>query len=117
MARYLLIEVDDNASAERLRAQIDNADKPIRVVGMFSKATQLCECTVRSNKSVRGAKFGWRLCPECRKPKTAGSQVLYNMLDDNGCPTKYRELWIGVRWVWRDGVVATLRSVAKKDWK
>lgn len=119
MARYLLVEVDANDTAERLRAQIDKAGeaKGMRVVGMFTKASQLCNCEVRSETSVRGAKFGWRLCPECRKPKTAGAQTLYNMLDDPDTPTKYRELWIGVRWVWRDGVVATLRSVARKDWK
>lgn len=117
MARYLLIEVDDNATADRMRAQIDNAGKPMRVVGLFSKASQLCKCDIRSETSVRGVKFGWRLCPECRKPKVAGAQTLYNMLDDPDTPTKYRELWIGVRWVWRDGIVATLRSVAKKDWK
>lgn len=115
--RYLLIEFDDNDSADRLRAQIDAANRGFRVVGMFSKASKLCECSTRSDQSVRGAKFGWRLCPECRRPKSAVSQTLYNMLDDPNTPTKYRQIWIGVRWVWRDGMVATLRSVAKQDWR
>jgi hypothetical protein len=117
MGRYLLVEIDRNDTAERLRAQIDNAGKGMRVVGMFSKAATLCDCEVPSEQSIRGAKLGWRICPECRKAKTAGAQTLYNMLDDPETPTKYRELWIGVRWVWRDGVVATLRSVARKDWR
>lgn len=117
MARYVLIEVDENATAERLCAQITNAGKPMRVVGIFSKPTKLCDCAVQSDTSVLGTRLGWRLCPECRRPKSGGSQTLWNMLDDEGTPSKYKELHIGVRWVWRAGIVHTLRSVAKKDWK
>lgn len=117
MPRYLLVEVDDNATADRLRAQIDNAGKPFRVIGMFSKATKLCDCVERSKTVVKGSKFGWWLCPECRKPKPGDGQTLFNMLDDPETPTIYRNLWIGVRWVVRDGIVETLRSVSRKDWK
>src|SRR5690242_14394084 len=65
MPRYLLIELDSNDSADRMRAQIDTAEaagKGMRVVAMFSKPAALCECQVRSKKSARGAKFGWWLC-------------------------------------------------------
>lgn len=122
MARYLLIEFDDNDSADRMRAQIDSAEgngKRFRVVGMFSRATKLCECATRSETSVRGSKYGWWLCPECRKPKKGSGQTLWNMLDDEGCPAKYLELAIHVRWVWDKTLdrVRTARSLPKDQWK
>jgi hypothetical protein len=118
MARYLLVELDNNDSADRMRAQIDNAGKPMRVVAMFAKPGALCECEVTSAKSVRGAKFGWWLCAECRRPKSGGNQTLRNMLDDEGCPAKYREIFLSVRWI-RDfaGKIRTARSVPEVDWK
>jgi hypothetical protein len=77
--RYLLIEFDDAASADALRAQIDNAShkgKRFRVVGLFSKPTGYCQCdpqnhvTTRSNTSTlkRGKKFGWWVCSVCKRP-------------------------------------------------
>lgn len=109
MARYILVEVDSNATADRMRAQIDNAGegKGIRVVGMFTKATKLCECTTaavhplhKSVITVRGAKFGWFLCPQCRLPKSGHSQTLYNMLDPRkGTSMAYKIAHIGVSWI------------------
>lgn len=122
MARYLLVELDNNDSADRMRAQIDAAElagKGMRVVGMFSKPAALCGCPVRSEKSVRGAKFGWWLCPECRRPKSGSPQTLANMLDDEGCPSKYRELFLSIRWIADQvtGKIRTARSVPREDWR
>ncbi len=119
MARYVLVEVDNNATAERLCAQINNAGeaKGMRVIALFSKATQMCDCVVPVDHSVLGSKLGWRLCPQCRKPKSGHGQTLWNMLDDPGTPSKYKNLCLVVRWVWKDGLVKTVRSVAEKDWK
>lgn len=122
MARYLLIEFDDNASADALRAQIDDAEengRRFRVVAMFSKATVLCTCPVRSDKLVHGAKFRWWLCPECRRPKSGSGQTLVNMLDDPGTPAKYLEIFLSVRWYWDEklGRVRTARSLKKEQWK
>jgi len=41
------------------------------------------------------------------------------MLDDEGCPAKYREIFLSVRWVWDKvtGRVATARSVPENDWR
>lgn len=109
MARYLLIEVDSNATADRMRAQLDNAgeSKGIRVVGMFTKATKLCECKVEAVHpihktviSIRGSKFGWLLCPNCRLPKDGHSQTLYNLLDPRkGTTSGYKVAFIGVSWI------------------
>lgn len=122
MPRYLLVEFDSNASADRMRAQIDTAEaagKGFRVVGMFAKTAKICRCEIRHNKSIRGSKLGWWLCPECHKPKSGSPQTLSNMLDDEDTPAKYREVFLSVRWVWDKvaGRVKTLRSVEEKDWR
>lgn len=126
MARYLLIEVDSNATAERLRAQIDAASeaKGMRVVGMFTRATQLCECDPSTYQrsignsivTVRGAKFGWHLCPECLKPRPGSHHNLYNLLDDRmGTRQAFNIVHIGVCWI-RDaaGRVRTSMSNPKE---
>jgi len=121
MGRYILVEVDDNATADRLRAQIDKVGeaKGMRIVGLFSKASTLCECSIRSERSVRGAKLGWWVCPQCRRPKNNSGQNLWNMLDDDYTPAKYRSLMIAVRWTRNKltGRVDTVRSVPREQWK
>lgn len=77
-SRYMLIEFDDEASADALRARIDTATragKRFRVVGMFAKPrAPYCQCgketSGRGKPSTlkRGRKFGWWVCTECRRP-------------------------------------------------
>lgn len=122
MPRYLLVEFDSNDAADRMRAQIDAAEangKAFRVIGMFSKTAKVCECEIRSDKSVRGSKLGWWLCPTCHKPKSGAGQTLKNMLDDEGTPAKYLDLFLCVRWVLdkATGKVRTARSLPKEDWR
>jgi len=122
MARYLLVELDNNDGADRMRAQIDAAElagKGMRVVAMFSKPGALCGCEIRSTESVRGAKFGWWLCPQCRRPRSGSPQTLRNMLDDEGTPAKYLDLFLSVRWI-KDkltGKVRTARSLPEDEWR
>lgn len=89
-SRYLIIEFDDEASASRLRAQIDNATKAgkrFRVVGLFAKPTNYCRCdprkhvTDKAGKSTlkRGKKFGWWVCIECKRP-TSSMAGLVNLI-------------------------------------
>lgn len=78
MPRYLLIEFDQTAQADALRAQIDAATrkgKPFRVVGVFAKpGPTFCQCAtwvssrVKSSTLKRGKKFGWDVCTECKRP-------------------------------------------------
>src|SRR6478609_11956849 len=86
-ARYLLIEFDDAAQADALRAQIDTATrkgKAFRVVGLFARPGKLCQC-YRSTKDYkewgiqRGGKLGWFVCPTCKRP-TVQNQGLRNLL-------------------------------------
>lgn len=118
MPRYLLIEVDNNDSADRMRELIDTANKPMRVVAMFAKPAALCGCEVRSDKSVRGSKFGWWLCPECRRPKSGAPQTMRNLLDHPDTPSKYLEIFVSVRWILDKvtGKIRTARSVPENDW-
>lgn len=77
--RFLLIEFDDEESANALRAKIEDASrrgKRFRIVGMFARpGPTFCRCgnwvTQRGRPSTptkRGEKFGWSVCLQCRKP-------------------------------------------------
>lgn len=77
--RFLLIEFDDEATASRLREQIDAATrkgKPYRVTGLFARPSGFCSCESRvwindrtgASKTKVGAKFGWVVCTECKRP-------------------------------------------------
>jgi hypothetical protein len=89
-SRYLLIEFDDEASAERLRAQIDNATKAgkrFRVVGLFAKPRGYCACdpqkqiTTKTQTSTlkRGRRLGWWVCTVCGRP-AQNNAALTNLL-------------------------------------
>lgn len=77
--RFLLIEFDDEESANALRAKIEDASrrgKKFRVVGMFSRpGPNFCRCgnwtTQRGaphTPNKRGQKFGWQVCLKCKRP-------------------------------------------------
>jgi hypothetical protein len=111
MARYLLIEVDSNATADKLRAQIDSAGeaKGMRVVGLFSRGLVACECPTPARHpqtnsviDVRGSKLGWMICPNCGKPRNGAGQVLWNLLDQRHLSREhfaFRAVSISLRWV------------------
>lgn len=92
MARYLLIEFDNNEQADALRAQIDAATrkgKAFRVVGLFARPGLNCRCSstraghveriTKTAKPVRGTRFGFYVCPLCHKPRF-GNQHPTNMI-------------------------------------
>ena len=100
-SRYMLIEFDDAEQAGKLHAQIDaasHAGKPFRVVGLFAKPqAPYCQCgketTTRQQASTlkRGAKFGWWVCTECKRP-AASISGLVNLIapDDIIRPNTFR---------------------------
>lgn len=83
MARYLLIEFDDDAQCESLRTKIDDATKagkPFRVRGMYQRPVRWCTCpksTAYRDKDrwAIGERFGWWVCRECRKARIGGHQL------------------------------------------
>lgn len=105
MARYLLIEVDDDRRATKLVEQfvaLDQAGKGVRAIGLYGKPTQFCGCppelpkpgTPRTPpKTLRGRKMGWYVHDKCRKPKP-GYQSPTNLLfpDDKG--KHYETIWL-----------------------
>lgn len=86
MARYLLVEFDDNDAADRMRAQIDTATeagKGMRVAGLFAVPTSWCICPQSdgyyANEVVRGSKLGWWVHKACRKARV-GTHNLANLI-------------------------------------
>ena len=96
MARYIVVEVEDNVAAQELvdslmRKTPDNirAGKLMRVVGIFVRPGRTCECldaqtvnyrdpTKEKNAAgvTRGEKFGWWVCSRCGKPRKGGHQLV-----------------------------------------
>lgn len=84
--RFLLIEFDDEATANRLREQIDVATRKgrgYRVIGLFSRpGPKFCRCgswvSTRGNQATtkRGRKFGWFVCTECKRPAPVMSHLV-----------------------------------------
>ena len=97
MARYVLIQIDENDRVVRLIAKLSGIPG-LQVIGLFGKPTQFCECEVLSDRSVRGKKYGWWVCPNCKKPKTDAMQSgLTNLMDQPDLPTQYRMVSLNVR--------------------
>lgn len=88
-SRYMLIEFDDEASATKLKSQIDSAThagKKFRVVGLFAKPqAPYCRCgketttKTQTTSLKRGKRFGWWVCTECKRP-AASISGLVNLL-------------------------------------
>lgn len=122
MAKYLLVEVDDDRKALALTKKLAGVEG-VTVVGRFSMATQLCECEPHTYQrtignalvTVRGAKKGWMICPACARPRNGNSQILWNEMDAAELPTKFREIHIGVRWV-RDLAGKVRTKISPKEW-
>jgi hypothetical protein len=80
MARYVVLEFDDNNAAEQFVAfhQMHERDEAVqallglalsKVVALIAKPTMFCTCTsVKKRGWVRGKKWGWYVCNQCGKP-------------------------------------------------
>lgn len=78
MARYVLVEFEDNAKAKAFvekvngeNAAIDMPARGFRVRAVWPKPTKFCECTKadRSQSSYRrGEKTGWWIHAVCGRP-------------------------------------------------
>lgn len=74
MARYVVLEFDDNDDAERYvkedRWDIFCGD----VIGVYAKPTKFCHCVGSKAKRMaftRTARFGWWVHVDCKKPTEA----------------------------------------------
>ena len=96
MARYVLVEVDENDRADHLREKLDGVPG-LRVIALFGKPTKFCECQEDSGRSKLGRKFGWWCCPECGHPKpNAKHYGVRNLLDQVDLPVQYRMVYLGI---------------------
>jgi hypothetical protein len=82
MARYLVIEFDEDAQADALCARINAATaagKKYRVVGLFARPSRWCGCprpagVYKPKKLFQGSKYGWWTCPDCRRARLGDHQ-------------------------------------------
>jgi hypothetical protein len=97
------LEFDDNEKAqmyvEALQARIKDYPQAEPVpIAMFTKPSSLCECPVRPEKHVRGAKFGWWICPTCHKPNDRSPQWLNSIWPTPWKKGKWRMPNLSLSW-------------------
>lgn len=81
MARYVLIEFDEDDKADALVRKIEGVESDTyRVAGMYQKPTSYCSCPDtqehKKHEVGRGKKFGWWVHLICRKPRKGGHQLV-----------------------------------------
>lgn len=88
MARYVVVEFDDNAQADEFVRRVNsNPDRKFRVPWVFAKPTKYCECPSTGTRSsdpirvVRGDKWGWWVCSKCHRAMGGSYQSPHNLLD------------------------------------
>lgn len=108
MAKYVLLQFNDDAQADRLIAALQEWPEAIdvsgeitatepewyRVVGVqlrgiFKLPTKFCECTnLKRRGFTRGKKYGWWVCDQCRRPTKAWGRLegIYQFLGFNLLP-------------------------------
>lgn len=130
MARYILIEVDDNEVAGDLvkalqsegemhfyhklpGTELDYQVKAVKakVRALFAKPVNFCECPPSAN-AVRGKTFGWHVCPTCGKAKKGECQHPRNLLDSPDARLTDRDLYLGI---WEPGKPPGTYGTAIKD--
>lgn len=108
MARLMLVSVNDNDKAEKLMAKLDGVDG-VKTIGFYGQPTQFCDGTCQvedmNAKSVHGRKFGWRLCPVCRKPKTTTFGYLKNLLEMEDLPAQFKDCFLQIKWPYNNDPV------------
>lgn len=96
MARYVLVEVDENDRADRLIEKLE-AVPGLRVVGLFGKPTQFCECEGPWEQSKRGKKYGWYVCPACGFPRKYGPHQRPKNLLWSAVPETMQNIQVSIR--------------------
>lgn len=122
MARYVMLEFDDNQMAEDFikavheglgviypkQVKIDE-DKweskfiPLvaKVRGLWFKPVNFCECTPQPEDSARnfikGSRFGVYVHKVCKKPRKGGNQFPKNLLDPKVVPGAPQRIWLNTK--------------------
>lgn len=87
MARYVVVEFDNDQTADAFISKINHATdagKNYRVAGIFYRPTRWCECPVSEGYTkgqvAIGAKYGCWNCTVCRRPRR-GTHQPHNLLE------------------------------------
>jgi hypothetical protein len=87
MARYIVVEVENDALAAEMAKRLNKGNARWRVVGLFARPDNWCKCMMSSmgygahKDYVRGSKLGWWLhnIAGCGRPRF-GTHQLENLL-------------------------------------
>jgi hypothetical protein len=115
VARYVLLEFDDNDGAEGFVAAAAQrggiffgaagtepmtygyADHTkMRVRAVFAKPTSFCDCPNPGDRSAKGKKLGWWVHAGCGKPKRGQWQHPNNLLDPPDGLAATRQVYLGI---------------------
>ena len=80
MAKYLVVQFDNDAEADAFAATIQATEGTIAIAGIFKKPTQFCDCSGEL-KFKRGEQWGWWIHPACGRARNGQWQSPRNLLD------------------------------------
>jgi hypothetical protein len=86
MARYVVLEFDDNDAAGAFLEVVkdpylmDGFPDGVKVKAVFAKPTKFCDCPLPGN-IAKGAALGWFICSKCAKARR-GWQYPDNLLQE-----------------------------------
>ncbi len=96
MARYIVIRVESNATAETLLERFASVSA-INVVGLFASPTTFCEGVCSSNRRViRSKKYGLSHCSECRLPISTLPHHPRNLLNHIDLHPRFSDMHLSV---------------------
>jgi hypothetical protein len=97
MARYIVLRVESNKTAETLLERFAPV-KAINVVGLFVAVTEekRCKCPTPPTRIIRSTRWGTTHCPECKLPYTSVRQHPRNLLNDEDLHPRFNDLDISV---------------------
>ena len=99
MPRYVVVEFDDDASAQRLVDQISARTARgdgMRIAGLYARPTKWCTCPFHllgvKREVVRGKKYGWWMCTTCKRVRP-GTHQLENIHPRMPWPFTHDDAW------------------------
>lgn len=96
MARYVLVEVDENDRADRLIQKLEVVPG-LRIIGLWFKPTRFCECGGPWDRSIRERKYGVYICPACKRPREFGPHQRPMNLLEPGVPETMQNVFLSIR--------------------
>ena len=102
MARYIVVRVESNKSADKLLEKF-KAVPAIQLVGLFVSPTKFCpgkEVCGQDRRLVRSKRWGTTHCRVCKLPISTLDQSPRNLLDDEDLHPRFTTFRITAREPW-----------------